>query len=250
MAKRNNPGLAMVRRAAIFDVDRTLLDGVASNIFTGLLWKQGLLPLRNKARIVTTVAGYRTGILKEERLVELAVTSYAGLKKSMLEITAKTCTENLLKPRLYQEALDAIDACKKRNEIVILASGSSDFIVGALADHVGADRFAATSAAVNGNVSTRKINRPLCYKEGKLTLIQEILKDLEIDLEKCRLYSDNLVDMPVFRKVAHRHVVNPDSTLKDVAKRHGWEILQWSTPVDPLFEVTGTSWPIKSRGKK
>jgi putative phosphoserine phosphatase / 1-acylglycerol-3-phosphate O-acyltransferase len=231
--------------AAIFDVDRTILDGMAGNFFFRHLWNSGLVPLLNRLCATAVVAGYRAGLLAEERIVEIGVTVYAGLLVELLKKEAEKCLHEKLAGRLFVEARETIRKHKEQGDLVVLASGSCDFIVSAIANEIGADEFVATSAEVKNGLSTRNILRPTCYGKGKEVLIERFLTDRGIDLANCRLYSDNHQDMSLFRRVAHRHPVNPGAKLAASAKAEGWEILTWNTPTDPDHKVTGTSWPVK-----
>lgn len=240
----------MTRIAAIFDVDRTLLDGMSGAMFTGFLWKQGALPFYNRFRVAATVAGYRLGLKPESNLVEVGVTCYSGLSVPDLADLAEKCVQEKVGKRIFTEAAKAVADHNRAGDYTILASGSNDFIVTALAHAVGAKGVAASAAVVNNALSTRQVNYPLCYKEGKLELVSRILTKQEIDLENCHLYSDNDVDLPIFHKVKYRHAVNPDEILLAEAKKNGWEILTWNTPRDPSYRVSGSSWPVKERVKR
>ena len=235
----------MPKTAAIFDVDRTILDGMSGHLFSWFMWKEGMLSFKNKFRISLVFTGYRLGILPEEDLVKIGTTYCAGMKADDLKAAAKKCIKKKIGKRIFSEAIKAIEFHREKGDLVILASGSSSFIVQALAEKVGADRFAATSVKEKNGLCTKEVNLPLCYKEGKLILIQQVLKEEGILLQDCHLYSDNNVDLPVFHKVAHKHAVNPHDILMGQAKKHGWEILNWTTPVDSTYKVTGTSWPVK-----
>lgn len=240
----------MPHSAAIFDVDRTLMDGMSGALFTKHLWKKGFLPFMNKIRIVATVAGYRAGLLRETRLVEIGVTCYAGLKIGALSKAATDCVQKELRPRIFKEAIDTIKKHNDAGDLTILASGSSNLIVNALAKFVQAERWAATEATSENGISTMQVCDPLCYKEGKRQLVEKILKEYRISPEDCHLYSDNYVDLPLFWKVGHRHAVNPDDKLRVEASREKWQIHNWRTPVDPEFAVSGTSWPVKENARR
>ncbi len=235
--------------AAIFDVDRTLLDGMSGHLFSRFVWKEGALGLKNKFRVTGTLAGYRLGILPEERLVEIGATFCAGMKISDLDKMAKKCVEKKISPRIFKEATRAIAGHKEQGERVFLASGSSSIIIRALAEYVDADGFVATTPQIENGICHKKVTYPLCYKSGKLELLKFLLDKEGIELENCCLYSDNYVDLPVFHKVALRYVVNPHAPLRFEAEKNGWEVLEWSTSRDSSYNVTGTSWPVKEGGR-
>lgn len=231
--------------AAIFDVDRTITDGMTGYTFSRYLFKHADLPISSRLRVARDVFLYKTKLASEKIIVEIGVTIYARKRVEDLRRFADKCVQEEVKGHCYQEALERIDKHKENGDHVLLASGSSDFIIDALAKQVGAHGSIATSAQVKDGRSTKRIIYPLCYQEGKLTLIKKYLKPLGIDLKTATVYTDNIADLPLLECVKRPVVVNPLTELAQIAKARGWEIEHWQTPTDPTLSFTGSSFPLR-----
>jgi len=102
----------------------------------------------------------------------------------------------------------------------------------------------ATSAKEINGISTAEVLSPMCFEQGKLALVQTALEKMNIPIENCHLYSDNYTDLSLFRKVAHRHPVNPGGKLTKEAVSNSWDILTWTETADPSYKYKKPTWPI------
>lgn len=233
-------------RAAVFDVDRTLIDGMTGFVFSRYLLRHANLSAWAKLRIASAVFRYRTRLSPEEVIVEIGVTVYAGKSVDDLKRWAAACVKEELAGRCYVEALERIAKHREAGDHVLLASGSSEFIVGALAEHVGAHGFVATAAHTNSGRGTRRVKVPLCYKEGKLELVREYLKARGLSLSESTVYTDNAMDLSLLVEVNEPVAVNArEPELIRAVEQNGWRSETWNTPVNPNHTVTGTSFPIR-----
>ena len=231
--------------AVVFDVDRTLVDGMTGFAYSRhLLRRAGLSPWA-KARIAWAVGRYRLRLAPEEAIVEIGVTAYAGKSAADLDRWAAECVREELAGRCYAEALERIRLHREAGDHVLLASGSSDFVVRALAREVGAAGAVATRAEVENGISTRRIAYPLCYLDGKLTLAREYLEARGFSLAGATAYTDNLADLPLLERARRPVVVNPRDELERIARERGWPVERWTTPADPRRRHTGTSFPLR-----
>ena len=231
--------------AVVFDVDRTLVDGMTGFLFSRYLLRHAGLSPWAKLRIAWAVGRYRARLATEEALVEIGVTAYAGMAAADLDRWAAACVREEIAGRCYVEATDRIRLHREAGDHVLLASGSSDFVIRALAGEVGAHGAVATRAEVQGGISTRRIALPLCYLDGKLVLVRRYLEEHGTSLADATVYTDNLADLPVLQHVRRAVVVNPLGELERIARERGWSVERWTTPADPRLRYTGTSFPLR-----
>jgi len=232
---------------AIFDVDRTLLDGMSGALFAQYLWRERFLTWYGRWTIIKTMAGYRLGLLDDSAIVIAGVTCYQGYSSDDVAQMAKLAVTKLMVPRIYIEARKAIDFHLSAGRMVMLASGSSIFVVNALADFLGVQIAVGTSGKIDANgICLGEPKLPLCYQEGKLQLVQNAANKHDLKISDAYLYSDNFEDLALFKKVKHATAVNPSIKLESTAKTMNLKIEHWNQPCDPSYRVTGTSWPIKS----
>ncbi len=232
---------------AIFDVDRTLLDGMSGYLFTRWLWTKGHLSARSKLRIAKSFFLYRSGLKPLTELVAVGVTCLAGMHAVHVDELADQCVNEVLWPLLFTEAVEKIAEHAACNDFTCLASGSAQPLIAALARRVGADAGIGTAAMIDENgLYLPKVKPPFSYMAGKLELVEQLLREKSLRLDEAALYTDNDADLPLCRRVARPFAVNPDPGLKQKALEHEWPILTWETRQNPKDRYTGTSWPIKS----
>lgn len=234
----------MAGTAAIFDVDNTILFGSSGTLFINAMFKKRMMTPWRWMSIGWFSWRYSKGWINDEQIVRRGASCYAGQRIDSLKDAAVAAVSDYIAPRLYKEALSAIQAHQNQGHKIILASGSSNIIVSALADHLNADAAVGTSAKVVNGVSTAEVTTPMCYKQGKLTLVQSALEKMNISIENCYMYSDNYTDLSLFRKVAHPHPVNPGGKLTKEAISNGWDILAWTETADPSYKYKKPTWPI------
>ncbi|MBZ0271231.1 HAD-IB family hydrolase [bacterium] len=231
-------------RAAIFDVDRTLVDGLAGYFFSDWLWRRGYMPRAGKLRTAFALAGYRMKIRHERVMVEVGVTCLSGMTAVRVRELAEACVDEVIWPRVFCEALDKIREHNDAGDITILASGSALPIVEALAARAGAKSVVATRPRVSENgVCLPVAELPLCYHEGKTALVEALCNANGLSLDGAALYSDNHQDISLFARVATPFAVNPDVRLSLYSKTHGIPVMHWTTTMAGETG-SGTAFPL------
>jgi putative phosphoserine phosphatase/1-acylglycerol-3-phosphate O-acyltransferase len=232
-------------RAAVFDVDRTLLDGMSGYLFATHLWRTGAMPLAGRLRTVRAMALYRLGLAHELIIVEAGVTCYAGLTAARVDELADRAVREVMQQRLYVEAIRAVRERLAAGDRVAFATGSSVFIARALVRLLGAHEGIGTDSERDGERLLPKMKWPPCAKEGKRELVRQWLEREGIDPVDATLYTDNGIDQPLIELVGGAIAVNPDADLARLAQERGLPVVHWTTPSDPTYKRTGTSWPLK-----
>jgi len=228
---------------AIFDVDRTLVDGMCGYFF--YLAVRPHLSVARRLRISLEMLAHRWGFLDEARVVELGVLMYAGLRIDFLKELGRRCFEDTIKGRLFVEGLERIEEHRERGDMIVLVSGSCEFAIAPIAEFVGADEYHATGALSEDGVSTKRIRYPLNFQEGRLEILSERLNELGVDWSECYIYSDNLSDLSTFERCGHPVVVNPKDELERIASERSWAVERWRVLHDSKASATGSSFPLR-----
>ena len=232
-------------RAAVFDVDRTLLDGMSGYLFASHLWRTGAMPLAGRLRTARAMVLYRLGLAGELIIVEAGVTCYAGLTATRVAELADRAVREVMQPRLYVEAIQAVKERVAAGDRVVFATGSSVFIAQALARLLGAHDGVGTDSERDGERLLPKMKWPPCAAEGKRELVLQWLARDGIAAQDATLYTDNGIDRPLIEAVGQTIAVNPDPDLARLAQERSLPVVHWTTPSDPGYKRTGTSWPLK-----
>ncbi|MCB9476864.1 MAG: HAD-IB family hydrolase [Deltaproteobacteria bacterium] len=236
---------------AVFDVDRTLLDGAAGYMFFQWLRKNGRVTARGWLDIAASVAAYRTRLRPETAIVRVGATSLAGLPMERVDEWADACVAESIAPHIFAEAEKTIRRHRKMRHFTMLASGSCQPIVEAIARHVGAHAGVGTRALVDSATGryTGRAELPLCYHEGKAEWVRRRAEREGVSMDECHVYTDNGMDRPLLEMATHPNAVNPDGLLLPLAKERGWPVHAWSTLADPDRSRTGSFGPLRADAK-
>jgi HAD superfamily hydrolase (TIGR01490 family) len=123
-----------------------------------------------------------------------------------------------------------VDQCKKAGKRVVLITGSLDWTVRILAEHLGADHFIANRLEMKDGKATGKLLRPVVAGPEKSGLIVADAQSVGHDLADCSGYSDSYSDVPMLSVVGHPACINPDKRLARLARAYDWPILDIDRP--------------------
>ena len=122
------------------------------------------------------------------------------------------------------------DRCKAAGERVVLITGSLDWTIRYLADHLGVDHFIANRLEFKGGKATGKLLRPVVAGPEKAGLMVADARSVGHDLATCSAYSDSYSDVPMLSVVGNPACINPDDRLARLARAYDWPILDIESP--------------------
>jgi HAD superfamily hydrolase (TIGR01490 family) len=226
------PGKSQVQRhlnsqvAAFFDVDNTVLPGQASEVrFFRWLWRRGVVGWAEVRASVAWLLRHQPALslhpLRERKLY------LAGKPAQVIEPLGEEFCREQLCPCVSPVAMRTIEEHRQAGHTIILLTGSLDFLIEPIATALQVDRcFAGCLEQMNG-VYTGRLVPPLPYGEGKRRLIEQLAKDLALDLSLCYAYGDSPGDLDLLRAVGYPSVVNPIRGMARMARQQQWPIQRW-----------------------
>jgi HAD superfamily hydrolase (TIGR01490 family) len=220
-----------MRAAAFFDMDGTLVKTnlVHSYLFTA--WNEPSI-----ARTLLKTAGGLARIpafavadrLSRTAFNEMLFARYAGEYEDRLRELSSEHFERVLKPNIYPGALELIETGKRKGLLQVIISGSIDFMVKPLADHLGIDDLITNRLEFKKGVATGRVIPPLIAGATKARFIQEYAQRQKIDLLDSYGFSDSYSDYPMLAVLGRPAAVNPDRQLRAAARAFDWPILDLS----------------------
>jgi HAD superfamily hydrolase (TIGR01490 family) len=214
---------------AFFDVDNTLMKGFSGFYTTLALIRKGILkkrrlPLAFFYRLISPV--YKGNLRK---MYEIAIADMAGSRLEEILRLGRDCFERWIKPRLYREGIERIREHKEKGEPVYLMTSGPYMTIKILADFLGADGRYSTGPVIDEKgILTDRLRFPICYREGKVTAAEEVIRRHGASWKDCYYYADNIDDIYLLEKVGHPRIVNPDGKLLRIGRERGWPILNFS----------------------
>jgi len=153
--------------------------------------------------------------------------SYAGLPTDEVRALVESCFENVLRPHLFHEGSECINAHRAAGRRIVFVTGSIDFIIAPLARYLGADAVIAPQLLERDGRFTGELDGLPVGQEEKARRIREYAEREDIDLSVSFAYGDSIADVPMLRSVGHPGVVNPDRPLATAAREMGWPVYHW-----------------------
>lgn len=222
-----------VRKAAFFDLDKTILATSSSLAFSKPLYEQGLIKradvVKNAYRqFVFTIAGANHE--QTERMREHLSALVTGWDVKELQSLIQDSLTESITPLVHEEILSILKRHQSDGYKVIIVSASGNEIVGPVSEILGADDFIATQLEIFNGKYTGAITL-YAYGENKVQAITDYAEKHNIDLNASYAYSDSITDLPMLECVGHPVVVNPDSALNEVAAERSWPVIRCEKPV-------------------
>jgi len=223
----------MVRCAAFFDLDKTVIAKSSALAFGRPFYDGGLISRRavlksSYAQFVYLVNGADENQMSKMR--DYLTEQCKGWDvEQVRQIVAETL-HDLIDPIIYDEAAALIEEHRAAGRDVVIVSSSGDEVVSAIGELLGVDRVIATQMVVEDGRYTGEID---FYAAGpfKATAIAELAEAEGYDLSASYAYSDSITDVPMLECVGHPTAVNPDRGLRRLAIERGWPVLTFRRPV-------------------
>lgn len=210
--------------AAVFDVDRTLVPVTTTErIFIRYLLRKRVLGPRAVLQTIWF-------ILKNLRhtspfeTIRRQRAYLAGQPIEKMDRLARRCFETDIKPRLSQAGLEAIKEHQAQGHVIVLLSGSLDFLLAPLKELVGADHLIAANMEVKNGKLTGRIIGHYPYGSYKAAIIRHFATEHGLDFSRSYAYADHHTDHEVLRLFANPVVVNPKAKMQEIAQREGWPV--------------------------
>jgi HAD superfamily hydrolase (TIGR01490 family) len=215
-----------VPTAAFFDVDNTLVPGAAIEIhFFRYLLKQGLVGagegIRSLWFLLRHMPPWSLQPLRERKVY------LAGKHPANIEPLAQDFIRSEIYSRLSPDGISTLEAHRRAGHLLVLITGSLDFLVAPLASFLGVSIVLAARPERAPHGYTGHMLPPFPYGEGKRRLIESLAGQHQMDLRRCYAYGDSPGDVDVLKSVGYPNVVNPIRGMARIARRHGWPVVRW-----------------------
>jgi HAD superfamily hydrolase (TIGR01490 family) len=215
-------------RAALFDMDRTLLRKETATLYVRWQYDIGEATLVDLARVSWWVLQYTFGVIDVEDVARRAVAPYAGTSERAMIDKCDRWFEERVKQHMTDAGRHAVRRHQAEGDVVAIVTGATPYSARPLGRMLGIEHVVSSELEVDeaGNFTGRPAE-PLCYGKGKITRAERLAKRLGFELGDAIFYSDSYTDLPLLEHVAEPVVVNPDPRLRRVAEKRKWRIERW-----------------------
>jgi HAD superfamily hydrolase (TIGR01490 family) len=211
--------------AALFDMDKTLLDATSGLLYVRYQYRNGLMSRRQLAWATWWNLLGRLGVLDMQKLIPKLLADAAGDDELEMRRQCDLWFDQDVLPHLTERGRQRVADHQAQGHSVAIVSGSTQYAVGPLTAHLGIPgQYVCTHLESKKGVLTGRVVEPVCYGPGKVVWAERFAAEHGVDLAASYFYTDSITDLPLLEGVGHPVAVNPDPRLKRLARRRGWPI--------------------------
>jgi HAD superfamily hydrolase (TIGR01490 family) len=222
--RRRRAGRARGNGAAFFDVDKTILAENSGTLYLRALYDRGEVDWSTLLRNLGSYVQYKLNLLDLDRWTKSTMSQFKGRSERALVREANRWFVDYVRPTIYPEAQELVSEHEHRGHVVALVSGATKFVLRPLAEHLGIRHIMHTHLEVHEGRFTGRVIDPICFGEGKIYWLQQLIERESIDLARSYFYTDSITDLPLLELVGNPQVVNPDPLLYREAVRRRWPV--------------------------
>jgi len=214
--------------AAIFDLDRTLLQGGTGPLLSRAMYDLGIVGRRLPGESLL----FKVFDLVGETLPSIALARQAtlvarGRDEGVFDAAAVAAAEAIAAV-IHPFALTLIEQHRAAGRPVVLATTTPEHLIRPLADRLGVDHVIATRYRIGQDGRyDGALDGPFVWSRGKLKAVRDWADAAGVDLSESFAYSDSIYDLPLLSAVGRPAAVNPDPRLALYALARGWPIVHF-----------------------
>jgi HAD superfamily hydrolase (TIGR01490 family) len=218
----------LARKAALFDLDRTLLRVDSARLYTRFRRDRGEASLLDALRVALWATQYTLGVIDAPKVARKALEGFRGRAESWLEESCAEWFPRYVLPEVQQAGRRAVKKHREAGDFVAIVTGATRYVAEPVAAELGIDHVICSELELDDEgCFTGRIIEPLCYGMGKIERTARIAEQEGFLLEEASFYSDSITDLPLLEFVKAPIVINPDRRLRRVAQQRGWPIEAW-----------------------
>jgi len=211
---------------ALFDLDKTLLDGDSDYEWGQFLVSKNLVDQDEYSKANGYFyEEYQKGTLNINEFCSFSFKPLSELNRTTLDKLHAEFMQAIIIPMVRKKSQATIDMHHERGDTSIIITATNSFITAPIANHFGIQHLIATEPKVVEGKYTTEIEGTPCFQEGKVVRLHNWMKENNETLKGSFFYSDSINDLPLLEIVDNPIVVSPDDRLKKVAEERNWDII-------------------------
>ncbi len=220
-----------ITRLAVFDYDGTSMDGQSGSLFTTYLLSHGMMSLPRALRLGWWGARYKLHLpYRQDEARELVFGALSEMDADTVARVMEQFHEDVLLRRTRAKAVGEIARRREEGCVTLLVSATFEGIAEAAAKVLGVDAVLATrmERAEDGSY-TGRVEGSVLAGANKYLAVREWAdkKYGEGAWQLAYAYGDHHTDEDLLSHAQKAYAVCPGTTLRSIAKKRNWEILDW-----------------------
>ncbi|HEY1969434.1 MAG TPA: HAD-IB family hydrolase [Pseudonocardia sp.] len=219
--------------AAFFDVDNTMMMGASIFHFARGLAARKFFDTSDLAGFAWQQLKFRVvgredpQAVKESR--ESALSFVAGRSVSEVVDLGEEIYDELMADRIWPGTRALANMHLDAGQRVWLVTATPVELAQIIARRLGLTGALGTVAESEDGLYTGRLVGEVLHGPAKAHAVRSLAAREGLNLRRCTAYGDSVNDVPMLSVVGTAVAVNPDSELRDLARRRGWEIRDFRT---------------------
>ncbi|HEX6346718.1 HAD-IB family hydrolase [Umezawaea sp.] len=219
--------------AAFFDVDNTMMMGASMFHFARGLAARDYFNTSALAGFVWQQLKFRVGGREDPQSVkamrEQALSFVAGRSVAELISLGEEIYDELMVDRIWTGTQALAQKHLDAGQRVWLVTATPVELAQIIARRLGLTGALGTVAESTDSIYTGRLVGDLLHGKAKAQAVRALAAKEGLNLRRCTAYSDSANDVPMLSVVGNAVAVNPDSGLRETARRRGWEVRDFRT---------------------
>lgn len=222
--------MTVSRRLALFDLDHTLLPLDSDYQWAEFMARTGRAgdPEEALRRNDELMERYNQGQLTAEQAAEFMLGLLSAHAPHELALWHEQYMREVIRPAIEPAALDLVRGHLEAGDLCAIVTATNTFVTAPIARAFGVPHLIGTEPEyANGRYTGRIAGTP-SFKEGKVTRVRQWLAGMDLsmaDFGESFFYSDSINDVPLLEQVTRPIAANPSPSLRAIAQRQGWQVL-------------------------
>jgi HAD superfamily hydrolase (TIGR01490 family) len=219
--------------AAFFDVDNTVMMGASIFHFARGLAARKFFNNSDLVKFALQQVMFRVGGKESADGIrssrEQALSFVAGHTVEELTSLGEEIFDDLMADKIWPGTRALTQMHLDAGQRVWLVTATPIQLAAIIARRLGLTGALGTVAESHNGVFTGKLVGEMLHGPAKAHAVRSLAAREGLDLRRCTAYSDSSNDVPMLSVVGTAVAVNPDSGLRETARKRGWEIRDFRT---------------------
>lgn len=213
-------------RLAIFDLDNTLLAGDSDYLWGRFLVERGCVDSEQYDRQNRLFYDqYLAGTLDIHEFHRFSLAPLAAHPLPQLHAWREQFVREKIEPIVAPLAPALLEKHRAGGDRLLIMTATNRFVTEPIAKLLGVDVLIATDPEfIDGRYTGRIAGTPN-FREGKVTRLEQWMREQAIAEADVTFYSDSHNDLPLLLRANEAIAVDPDDRLRAEAQRLGWPVI-------------------------
>ncbi len=216
-------------KLALFDLDNTLLTGDSDFEWAQFLIEQGVIDRElYEAKNQHFYDQYKAGTLDIHEFLDFQLKPLSRHARKVLDGWHAEFMRSKVSGMIGKPAQELVASHLAAGDVCVVITATNSFVTAPIARAFGVEHLIATEPEQKDGEFTGGVAGVPSFREGKVIRLESWMAERGwswASFGDTTFYSDSLNDLPLLSKVKHPVAVDPDTTLRAHAERHGWRII-------------------------